>query len=206
MFLGFQRKIRNWMGNKGAGNYTEFEADGTMRFRGNATVWKDDNVAGVSLGRGATPPDMVEYNSTGIFLPSFDGAATTEQLFGTIELQHDYHEGEDITPHIHWMPVNANAGNVNWQLSYAVIEDGTAAPIVSGDLNTVVAAPGVAWQPARTDFAAISNANLRIGQQIAFRLFRDPTASDTYASDAMLLTFGIHYPIDTIGSRLITTK
>jgi hypothetical protein len=194
------------MGNKGAGNYTEFESDGTMRFRGDATVWKDSNVAGAGLGRGATPPDFVNYNSTGIFLPSFDGSATTEQLFGTIELQHDYHEGEDIVPHIHWMPVNGNAGNVNWQMSYAVIEDGNETPIVAADINTIVAAPGVAWRSSRTDFAAISSANLAIGQQIAFRLFRDPTDSDTYASDAMLLTFGIHYPIDTVGSRSIITK
>lgn len=43
-------------------NYSEFESDGTLHMVGDATVWMDDNFAGVSLGIGATPPDLIQLN------------------------------------------------------------------------------------------------------------------------------------------------
>lgn len=44
-----------------------------------------------------------------------------------------------------------------------------------------------------------------IGDQVAFRLYRDPNI-DTYPNDAIIITFGIHYQINSLGSRTMTAK
>ena len=58
-----------------------------------------------------------------------------------------------------------------------------------------------------TNATTVSGANIKIGDQVAFRLYRNPTdAQDTYPDDACVITFGIHSQIDTLGSRNITPK
>ncbi len=40
-----------------------------------------------------------------------------------------------------------------------------------------------------------------------FRFFRDPTdGDDTYPDDAVVLSVGVHYEINTVGSRLENVK
>lgn len=188
-------------------NYSEFESDGTLVFNGDAVVWNDINFPGMDLGVGVTPPDMIEfYGGGGIFGRAFDGSANTEQLFGEGELLHGYKEGTDISFHIHWMPTTADAGNVKWQLTYNWLND-TATGGAPTTISVTSAAGGTAWKHHKTNFADISGLGKTIGSQFHFRLFRDPTdGADTYAHDAGVLSVGIHYEIDTVGSRLVTTK
>lgn len=185
-------------------NFSKFESDGTLHFNGTATVWKDINVGGISLKQGATAPDPINLDTTSIQVYAFDGATLTEEVSGAFELQHDYKEGTNIVPHIHWYTTDTGAGNVKWQLEY-YIKSGTSE--YTGTTSVTTAATGTAWEEIRSDFPAITGTNFTIGMQIHFRLFRDPTdAADTYASDAALGTFGIHYEVDTVGSRQISTK
>ena len=188
-------------------NFLEVEIDGTVRFVGNATVWKDINIGANNLGfPAAGSPDLVSWNATGIEVPAFDGGASTEYLNGAFEVQHDYKEGSDMQPHLHWAPTTADAGNVVWQLEFIVISG--ASVIDSGTLTVTSAATGTAWEEVKINFGdVIDGATMTIADQILFRLFRDPgDASDTYAHDAVVLTVGVHYEIDTLGSRQITTK
>jgi hypothetical protein len=46
---------------------------------------------------------------------------------------------------------------------------------------------------------------IKIGDQIAFRFFRDPTQDD-YAGDAVVTTIGFHIQVDALGSRNISSK
>lgn len=186
-------------------NHSLFESDGTLKFAGSATVWKDMNISTLGLSVGANIPDLINLDTTTIKVRAFDGGALTEELDGVMELQHDYKEGTDIIPHLHWYPTNANAGNVKWQLEYYLRQDNTVKLI--GTTSIVSAASGIAWDETRASFPVISGATLTIGTQIHFRLFRVPTdAADTYASDAAVATFGVHYECDTVGSRQTTTK
>jgi len=45
-----------------------------------------------------------------------------------------------------------------------------------------------------------------IGDQFMFTLTRVAATGDAYAGDALIETAGIHYQVDTIGSRAIATK
>jgi len=184
-----------------------FETDGTLVYNGNATVWEDVNLAGLELGAGASTPDLVDVNNTGLQLRAFDGTAIVEQLYGTIELPHSYKEGSNITMHVHWMPTTTETGNVRWKIDYKWVNAGDVYTNTVTTQSTDGAASGTAWDGTNTDFSTITGTGKTISSHFVFRLYRDPTdVNDTYAADAAVIQIGIHYEKDTNGSRTITTK
>ena len=194
----------------GTTHYSEFEADGTLKMNGNATVFRDINLGGLALGGpAASLPTEVKFldklgADTGIYTYGF---AIGEQVAGVLELQHDYKEGSDITPHVHWQGITAPGGgtdNVKWELTYTTARDGSTLSAVT----VIVKESAITTQYSsnRSDFTAITGTSFKIGDQLIFMLKRIAASADDYAGDALLETFGIHYEIDTIGSRSIVTK
>lgn len=190
-----------------ATDYSTFEADGTYKAVGAATTWTDINISGLSLAGGPAAPTAVNVNGSTILAYSFSGTnPTPDELHGSLEILHDYKEGSDIVPHVHWAPSTADVGDVKWQLEYMWINSGanfSGSTVISG----TTAAGGVAWNERRTNLGTISGAGKTIGSRFAFRLFRDAAdAADTYDAGAVLFDIGVHYERDTLGSRQITTK
>ena len=190
-----------------ASNYSQFEADGTLKAVGNATVWEDINIPIINLRGGATAPGFKVLASTGIYVSTFDGTgASVISAHGSMEILHSYKEGSDIVPHIHWSPTTVDAGNVRWQLEYVwIAKNGTIS--ASTTIGVTVAVSGVANQIVRTDLGTISGVGMAMSSRFIFRLFRDPVdVLDTYAHDVNGFDFGVHFEKDTIGSRQIDTK
>ena len=156
-------------GNVPAGDYAEFEADGFLFEHGEGKAWKDLDIGAVDLGGGATSPDLVQINGGTIQLPGFDGGVTTEQLWGAKEIDHDYSEGTDIYPHVHWMPTTNGAGSVKWQLTYLIMRGGVAIGAETTISGTQVAG-GTAWALKFINLApVIPGAGIQIGDQLIFR-------------------------------------
>lgn len=163
--------------------------------------WNDINFGAVSLGKGASSPDFIALSSTNLLVAGFDGSVTTEQLYGCLELLHSYKEGSDLSPHLHWFPSTNGTGNVKWQLEYSITQHDGVAIQTSTTLSVNSSATGVAWLEKRAEFPDISGTNLMVGNQFVFRLFRNPSdGADNYGSDAGVLTFGIHFKQNTLGS------
>lgn len=175
----------------------------------NTTMYKDISFATNSLNSGiASNPDIGTLDSTSIDISLFDGNATAEEVSGTLEIQHDYSNGTDLVPHIHWYATNANAGNVKWQLEYVIVDVSTGGTVTSSTTISVTdATPATAWKLVTTNFSAISGTSIEIGDQIHFKLFRDPSdVSDTYGSDVATATLGFHYQVDSFGSATAISK
>lgn len=134
-------------GNVNAGNFARFEDDGMLVFNGTATTWRDFNFAAVALGAAASAPDLIQVRGGTLFMRGFDGAATTEQLFGTFELDHMWKEGSTIKPHVHWMATTAASGNVVWRLTWAITD--TTQPELSAEqtISSQPIAANGAWNP-----------------------------------------------------------
>ena len=187
-------------------NLTKFESDGTVVFEGNATVWDDVRVPGLLTKIGASAPTLIAVSSSNLQVYAFDGAATLEQVFFTIQMPHSYKLGTTIHPHVHWAPTTASTGDVVWQLEYAMADiNGT---ISSETLITATdAASTVAWQHQYADVGNLTSTFSDVSGIIMGRLYRDPSdGDDTFGNDAAFLEFDVHFEIDTVGSRAETSK
>ncbi len=198
-----------YIGDGGTTNFTKIEPDGTVEFNGAATVFKDINLGSALLTKpAASAPDTDEFkdeggNDTGIETYAF---APGEKVSGNFELQHDYKEGSDITFHVHFQGIAAPTGTdkVKWQLIYTVSKsdatlDATTTIVKEIDFDTQ-------YEFLRADFVAITGTNFLIEDQFLFQLSRVTASADEYGGDALIATVGIHYEIDTVGSRAINTK
>jgi hypothetical protein len=183
--------------------WTEFETDGTLVMKNEAIVYNDIIIPSAGLGAAASAPDQEPLgDGTLIRAYAFNGAATMEQLYGQFEIPHDYRTGSTLEVHVHWSPTTTNTGNVLWNFEYISAQMGggylTGLTILSYSGST----DGNQWMHKYTSLGEINDSNMYIGAIIAFRLYRDPTIDiDTYPDDASLLSIGVHYEADTLGSR-----
>jgi hypothetical protein len=171
-------------------------------------VWDDLRIPGTSVRLGASAPDLVAFlGAGGLLLPAFDGGATLEQVYFTIQMPHGYKLGTDITPHVHWTPTTAGAGNVKWNLEYSWSDTGATFPAAT-TIAVTDAAGGTAWEHTKSFFPAIDGSGItKVSSMLVCRLFRDPSdGADTYGADASFSEFDFHYQIDTIGSQQPSSK
>ena len=185
---------------------------------GAATVWKDINMGAAVLSRPAS-----SQPSEGNFLDEGGGDtdittlayAIGEKASGSIEMQHDYKEGSNFTFHVHWQGIVAPAGgtdNVQWRLTYALMRDGTILDAVT-IIDTVDTVITTQYSSHRSDFPTIdgstagnNGSGVKIEDQFIFTLERVAATSDDYAGDSLVATVGLHYEIDTVGSRQVMAK
>lgn len=180
-------------------------------------VYRDINVGGAVLWPiPAFAPDFETFadeagGDTGIYTAAF---AVSEKASDQFEIQHDYKEGSDVSFHIHWQGKAAPTGtdNVAWQLSYTISRDDETL-----DAVTVLVSPDTPFDTQydfkRSTFATISGSTggnnggaIQIGDQFCFTIERIAAVGDAYAGDALISTVGLHYQVDTMGSRQIGTK
>lgn len=186
-------------------SYSEFESDGTLVFRGDATVWEDLNFNAVATAVGASAPSIISYSTSNIKMVALDGGAINEELNASVETPHATKAGSSITAHVHWCPTTTGTGNVEFLLDYYLIRTGTV--LTSGTASVIDSSTGAAWAEKRLNITTISSTGIGQGTQCLFRLYRVPGSSnDTYGADAGIFTWGFHYEIDTVGSRQITSK
>lgn len=180
-------------------DYTEIEKDGTVRFYGEATTWKDINFILIGLAQGSSAPNIGTVGGGTIRYLLFDGLSTAEEVSGAVELQHDIRMSI-IKPHIHWFPTTAAAGSVKWNLTYTINNAGQDEPAET-TISVVAATPG-AVRSVVSAFPDVDVSAHNHGAQFSFRLWRNPSdAADTYSSDAATKTFGLHVEIQSLGTR-----
>jgi len=167
-------------------------------------VWNDINIGAVNLSLPASSqPDEVQYvdengTNTGIYTYGFD---VGEKVSAEIELMHDYKEGTDLYFHVHFQGAIAPTGTdkVRWQLTYTVAQmDQTldAVTTITKEIDY-----DTQYKFLICEFDAIDGTNFKIGDQFMLTLERIAATSDEYAGDAIVASIGIHYQINTLGSR-----
>ena len=188
-------------------NNTEFEDDGTLKFNGTATVWDDINLPASNLQPGATPPTWGAFFVSGGIQGYLFSPTAANMLHTSSEIVHRYKEGTDIQVHVHWMPTTTNIGAVRWGLEYVWVNNSGAIASAPTTIYIGTTSVGTAWAHQRSDFPAIVGTGKTIGSAIVMRVFRDATnAADTFTGNAAMIQIGIHYEIDTIGSRSKSDK
>ena len=191
------------------GDYSEFEADGTLKFVGDATVWDDLQVpiSTIRLG-GANPADEVSYRSSLVI--GFDPSAD-EYVYFNAQLPHSYKEGSDIELHVHIVLPTAGAGggaeNVKFDLTHSWASINGAFPTISNvtatrDVQNDAADTHILMEIAET----ISGTGKGISSILLCSLKRDTSVADNYSDEVYMVGLDFHFEKDTVGSRLEATK
>lgn len=189
-------------------NYSEFEADGTLKFNGTATVWDDLRTPVQNLIVPATKnPAWGAFNGgQALFFDATTVAGNQEEVYFSLQMPHSWKEGStSLVPHVHVSSTAGSPGNTRWALAYTWANIGSTfqAPTtvfaIQPDMDTL--------KHTVADFTAISGAGKTIGSMLICKLYRNGASTlDTYPEDAVLLEFDMHYEIDTVGSRATTAK
>lgn len=189
-------------------NYSEFEEDGTLKFYGDATVYKNEpnELIGKRL---ESPGSNITYDNSDGSVVFADTCTLVDYIICNVQINHDWMLGTDIYPILYWWQTSSNLPNwliqYRWQISddakttswTSVARVSEKFTYSSGTLNQI------------TSFGSITPPiGYDISDIIQFRILRDTNNDSTLFSGADPLTgdvdglsFGIHKQIDSIGSR-----
>jgi len=203
-------------GGSAAGNYSEFEADGTLEFNGDATVW-DDYVTPLGPNNwrgGSNNPVLTQLfddaggTSQGVYAYVFSDG---DEALITIQMPHKWKEGTTIQPHIHFMCTSdvSPADNFGVEFEYIwsdINEDFPAnSTVETNDISTGINTDNM-HQLANVTASGIDGSGHTISSVLLCRIKRVAASSNNYAGGVAFLDFDVHYEIDTVGSRAITSK
>ena len=148
-------------------------------------------------GGGVNDADLDVNDGTWLY-----NAGTVERGSTQIQLPHNWVAGTTVYPHVHWQKTTAAAGNVAWELSYDMAAPGgdfTGTYTSLGIITTTVAGTVDNNTVNRhlitaTPAAGIDMTGMPISTVIKIIIERAATdVGDTYAADARLISFDVHY-------------
>ncbi|MFH1302219.1 MAG: hypothetical protein ABIK07_14255 [Planctomycetota bacterium] len=186
-------------------SYSEFEADGTLKMFGGATVWKDvffPMAPPKTVGAGN--PSLVTWLGN---LRGYAFAVNDSHDFDPQEFPHDGKEGSTSTIHIHFISRTDVAADraIKWEIEFSFANSSGVYPAPT-TASVEVTIP--ANTPANTHIIADITTFVQgsIGAQMFMRLKRIAAAGTAPASDPVGIGIHYHYEVDSIGSREIKTK
>lgn len=203
------------IGDGGVTNYTKMEADGTLEFNGAATVWDDyvTPLTKATFGGAANDPTLTKLyddgaGSGGVWALKFNDG---DEVLVTVQMPHRWKEGTTIQPHIHFVcdsnvDPSDNFG-IEFEWTWADIGEDYPAntTLQTNDIPTNVNTNNM-HQFVNITSAGIDGSGHTISSVLMCRIKRVVATGDNYAGGVSILDFDVHYEIDTVGSRQITTK
>lgn len=204
---GLIREVDGKIQIGGETNYIEVEADGTIRFAGDATVFEDEKFDALTV---KVQGSGVSLNTTELTVDFTTGANQLDFMMAAPQFRHARKSGSAIYPHLHFSQAQNNIPNFaiqyRWQINGAAKTTAWTAvkcntPIftyVSGTLNQILETASPISAPVGDNISDI----------VQFKIIRDTGnnlglsyGADPYTATASILSFDIHVEIDTIGSR-----
>lgn len=197
----------------GATNYMQVEAGGTVKQVGDATVFDDINTGLNPRNTGTGRPTLASFVGG---LSEFQFAVNDYADLTPIELLHGWKEGSTFEIHLHWALGGTNdttVRGVKWQIEYSIANmvdnGGTTAFAAITPVSVESSIPS--GQPALThrytSVVSVVGTGFKIGTQLCMQVKRIASVTNTApAANPYLLSIGIHYEIDTLGSRERGTK
>ena len=198
-------------------NYLNVDSSGRVLLKGTAQTWEDIRIIpGAFQFPGVADPTLESWQ------PGGAGATfkvykfkINDEVHFTCQIPHNYKEGSDLKPHLHWTPCDRgneeNGNTVGWKIDYSWANaDATFASSATVDLSD--ACSGIDDQHEQTDSGTITGTNKNISGLLQIRLYRSDTNADdtwvgvTAALSPAILEFDLHYEIDGFGSDLELVK
>ena len=134
--------------------------------------------------------------------------AINDLVYGSMEIPHNYKEGEKLDVHCHIITHGAEAGvEVRYSFEYWIADSGEASTTTNTITSADKALTNADGHHEYVDIGDITMTNFKIGACICFVFKRVALADGSNpANDPFVVSIGAHYAIDTMGSRSEATK
>jgi hypothetical protein len=169
------------------------------------TDWNDWRWGGTAVNpTGApSPAPLNQIGATGTYAYEFTSGDT--KSFHDLQLPHDYKEGTDLIPHIHFMPSTTATYTGTWSLTYVEwLGAYTTAPMVGPTTITASFNSSVTqYQMQTVNFSSVLSGT---GRQISSIIHATLSLSLTSGTSVFLNGLDAHYQIDRLGSVNPTSK
>lgn len=193
----------------GSSDYSKFEADGTLVFTGNATIFHDE-LQSLLFQSYVNPAADITINSTDSCVVFSQACNIDDYAAMNIQINHGWKVGSAIYPHLHWWQTSSNVPN--WLIQYRWQYNGSAKqsswtyakrsteiyPFVTGSTINQITTFGSITPTSDADLSDI----------IQFRLIRDGdnqssafSSTDPLTGNVSAVNFDVHVEIDMFGSR-----
>lgn len=130
-------------------------------------------------------------------------AGSVEVIFIAAQMPHGWISGTPMRPHVHWCKTTSAAGDVVWGMKYRWAAPGQTFTAWSSSYSLSTASIGDADTANHHALASFPLLTLR-GQSSTMILFEiariADSEDDTYAADAKLLEFDLHYQSGAAGT------
>jgi len=183
-------------------NRTKIEADGTLTFEGDATVW--DDIVGSLIGKTlSSTAGKVDYNwaeNSITFASGGDIDVANDVINFNVQIPHASKVDSAIDLHMHWEQVdstareftirhrvqnNGSAKTTDWTENIVSTQADDKFTYTSGTLNQI------------SDLVQISMTGIGISAVVQFQIAR----TDAVAGDIEVTFVDMHVEKDTLGSR-----
>lgn len=168
------------------------------------TSWEDLRfpAQGISLSGITTPPDIDA--DTGLYL--FGGSVDIDSLSILAQMPHAWKEGTDLKPHMHWRKTSNGAGTVIWYMRHCWTDYGELQGAWSNwEQSSAIVEPATSQVSTISTWSDIDGTGHSISAMLICQFIRFASV-DTYADDALMYEFDIHYEIDSFGSDELFVK
>lgn len=185
---------------KNYGEWREWCDAQRFAYRGGVVQGWDDITADIGSGKvaGANVPTWSTFRD-GINAYEFS-ASVTNEVWVTFHIKHDYSEGTNLYPHVHFSTTGTGTGVVRWGFEYMIAKghDQAAFPASTTVYVNYNIASNKQYQHL---IAEVSDADsfdgLEADTLVLMRIFRDGgDAADTFASTVHAFTADIHFQVD----------
>jgi len=201
------KDINTYVADTGFGdgtNVTKFEADGTMKAEGNATVWDDvaGTINGANLSSTAGTADFDWAENCIAFGASGDITDDGDRIMMNVQIPHATKVDSTACLHVHYEQTEAATTPRTFTGKYRLQSNGAAKTtswtdfsVSTADGNVLTYASGTLNQIC--DLADVDLTGAGISSTLQVWL----TRSDAEAGDVNVTFLDIHVEMDTLGSR-----
>ena len=202
--IAIQSDSKTRIGDGDGVNFSEFEANGMLRFAGTSRVWRDSMVPATSFRAGGTALSFDNLTAN-IYAYRFD---INDEIHFSVQFNHDIYTSGLISPHVHLVNKNAIGAenyNVAVDFRYTWVNIGQAFPSELTELNVKLSFQNrLALTHSVLEFADITPSAVQGGVSSILMGTVKRVAADAQpynTNDIYIIGLDVHHQCDTTGSR-----
>ena len=192
-------------GDGGVTDYAEFDATGTLKLNGAATVWDDIlPTTFLQLTGNAAPNITLVGASSHLRAQEFANSSANEEFLPVWQIPHKWKAESAIVPHLHiYVPDDGTGGDIVFGMYYTWTNiDGTSAAETGPIYATLTRAANAGINAnAIISFGSIAGTGKTFSSIFRAKIYRVQAGADTFGGTCWLLSGDIHVEIDKLGTN-----